>query len=101
MTSEANPPVESYRLHAYRIGSNVSKIGTWNEEVSREGEHVYNCLAQHKLGTVNSSNVIVTFNGECRRSDRGHFSLFSATVLQIHHQTHRMFVNDTDKQLDQ
>ncbi|XP_068686971.1 fibroblast growth factor receptor 3-like isoform X2 [Montipora foliosa] len=60
--SKANPPVESYQLFKSQEIVDTSSRGTWIENISSKGEHIYSCRALHSLGNVTSSDVTVTFN---------------------------------------
>ncbi|XP_068686490.1 hemicentin-1-like [Montipora foliosa] len=60
--SQANPPVESYQLFKSQEIVDTSSRGTWIENISSKGDHIYSCRALHSLGNVRSSDVIVTFN---------------------------------------
>ncbi|XP_068686491.1 B-cell receptor CD22-like [Montipora foliosa] len=60
--SQANPPVESYQLFKSHEIVDTSSRGTWIENISSKGDHIYSCRALHSLGNVASSGVTVTFN---------------------------------------
>ncbi|XP_068733577.1 uncharacterized protein [Montipora capricornis] len=60
--SQANPPVESYQLFKSHEIVDISSRGTWIENISSKGDHIYSCRALHSLGNVSSSDVTVTFN---------------------------------------
>ena len=63
--SQANPAVDDYHLYGSEEGPSVRKSGTWVKKISKEGGHVYSCLAQHRLRNVASANKIsLTLNGE-------------------------------------
>ena len=62
--SQSNPPVESYQLFKSQEIVDTSSRGTWIENISSKGGHIYSCRAFNFLGSVTSADIIVTFNGE-------------------------------------
>ncbi|XP_068685530.1 fibroblast growth factor receptor 3-like isoform X2 [Montipora foliosa] len=60
--SQSNPPVESYQLFKSQEIVDTSSRGTWIENISSKGGHIYSCRALHSLGSVTSADIIVTFN---------------------------------------
>lgn len=69
VASEANPPVYNFLLYENYGNLSQSKSGIWIKKISKEGKHVYSCVALHVLGNVDSSNnETLTVNGEfCQR----------------------------------
>ena len=55
--SQANPPVESYQLFKSQEIVDTSSRGTWIENISSKGDHIYSCRALHSLGSVTSSDA--------------------------------------------
>ena len=63
--SDANPGVSNYALYEHNSLVASNNYGTWILKLSEGKNHVYQCVAEHFVENVTSTNnVTITVNGE-------------------------------------
>ncbi|XP_022800875.1 hemicentin-2-like isoform X2 [Stylophora pistillata] len=62
-SADANPAVVSYQLFENETAIlNTSATGMWSKTLENEGVFIYKCVAHNKLGSMYSTNVMLTVN---------------------------------------
>ena len=63
-SANANPAVSSYQLFENDTAIlPKNAVGMWNRTFSSGGVYFYKCVASNTMGSINSTNVMLTVNG--------------------------------------
>ena len=63
-SADANPAVSSYQLFENDTAIlNTNAVGMWNKTLTSGEVYFYKCVAKNTLGSMYSTSVILTVNG--------------------------------------
>ena len=76
-SADANPAVSSYQLFENDTAIlDTNAVGMWNKTLTSEGVYFYKCVAKNVLGSMYSTSVMLTVNGNFFEFCQSKFCLF-------------------------